>query len=74
LFADRRKELHYFEFSHLGRMALIVEKDEAADLIAINLFGANAIMSKPDRITDQVHQFGIARVNPGGYCHLSPPL
>jgi hypothetical protein len=53
------KELGDLGFGHLGRVPFLVEKNEAADPVAINLFRPNAKMFASDDITDLIEEFGL---------------
>ena len=43
--------------SEAKRVALVVEEDKPFDPVKVSLFGANAVMSNTDEVTDLIEEF-----------------
>jgi hypothetical protein len=54
-----RQKLRHLGFSHMCRMAFLVEKNESLDPIRVGLFGPDRIMREPNRVANSVEQFTI---------------
>ena len=70
---QRRQKVRELRRSHLGRMALAVEEDVAADPGDIRLLGATAIVPDADGLADAVEQARLGRVGRAGLADHGGP-
>ena len=58
---QRRQERTDLGGSHLCGMSLVVEEDESADPVDVDLFGSTAVVARSDRLADAVEKSGLRR-------------